>query len=149
MRTRSESGFSYIQVLAALAIVAILARLAYPSYMESVRKGKRAEGRAALHALLQQEELHYSRTNSYIRFSSASTDGEEKKFKWFSGTSPARSAYEIKAEPCEDETIQNCVILIAQPGTEMVDRHFRDPLCGKLTLSSTGEKTADAPDCWP
>ncbi|RZI43227.1 type IV pilin protein [Herbaspirillum sp. HC18] len=147
MRTINK-GFTLIQVIVALAIVTILAGIAYPSYQESVRKGKRTEGRAALYELLQQEERFYSRHNSYIGFSSASTDEEEKNFKWYSGDSPKTSAYEIKAAPCKDDAIQNCVVLSAMPGTEKVDSRYRDPFCGVLTLSSAGEKTADSPECW-
>lgn len=143
-----NKGFTLIQVIVALAIVSILAGVAYPSYQESVRKGKRTEGRAALYELLQQEERFYSRYNSYIGFSSESTDEEEKNFKWYSGDTPKKSAYEIKAEPCKNDTIQNCVVLTATPGTGKVDSNYRDPICGVLTLSSAGEKTADSPECW-
>ena len=142
------SGFSLIQVIIALAVVAILASIAFPSYEEAVRKAKRSEGRAALYQLLLQEERFYSQRNRYIAFSAASLDEDEKQFKWFSGNSPATSAYEIRAETCENETIQNCVLLIARPGTANVDANFDDPVCGDLSLASTGEKKANSPDCW-
>lgn len=141
-------GFTLIGAIVALAIVSILAGMAYPSYVESVRKAKRAEGRAALMQLMQQQERFYSQRNTYIRFSSSSTDIDEKRFKWFSAHDAKHSAYEIKAEACENETLQTCVMLTAMPGTDKVDSSYKDPVCKALTMTSTGIRTANNPDCW-
>jgi type IV pilus assembly protein PilE len=145
---RPHRGFTLIQVIVALAVIAILAGIAFPSYQEAVRKGKRAEGRAALYQIILQEERFYSQRNSYIAFSSASTGADEKQFKWFSGNAPSTSAYEISAEACENDSIQNCVRLVAKPGTAKVDSNFDDPVCGELSLTSAGEKKANREECW-
>ena len=145
---RHASGFSLIQIMVALAVVGILAGIAFPSFREAGRKAKRAEGRSALHQLMLQEERFYSQRNKYLAFSSASAGEDEKLFKWYSGNNPAGSAYEIKAEPCPDDTIYNCVRLVAMPGTSRVDPNFEDAECGELFLSSTGEKGANKPECW-
>lgn len=150
MRKTKLQGFTLIELLIALAIAVILATLAYPTYVESVRKTKRAEGRTALMQLMQQEERYYSQSNRYIAFSSASTEANEKKFKWYSGDSAVSSSYEISAAACSDDVIQNCVLLTAKPGTDKVNKAYKDPACGTLTLSSTGTKKASgaAPHCW-
>lgn len=141
-------GFTVIQLMVVLAVVGILASIASPSYREAIRKGKRTEGRAALYQLMQQEERFYSQRNSYIEFSSGAAGEEAKQFKWFSGNSPANSAYELSADACEGDTIRNCVRLIARPGTAKVDPNFDDPVCGELSLASSGEKKANSPECW-
>jgi type IV pilus assembly protein PilE len=143
-----RAGFTLIEVMVVVAIISILAAVAYPSYQESIRKGKRAEGRAALMQLMQQQEQYYSQHNSYIKFSSASVNADEKKFNWFSGNSAAQSAYEISGEACTDDTIQNCVRLIANPDSSKVGSAYKDPVCGILSVTSTGIKSADAADCW-
>lgn len=147
-RPRGVHGFTFIETLFVLVIFAVLAGMAYPSYVESVRKSKRVEGRAALLLLMQQQERYYSQHNAYIAFSADSTGEEEKKFKWFSGGSAKNSAYEMKAVACENDIIQNCVRLIAIPGTGKVDAGFTDPTCGEMTLTSTGIKSARQADCW-
>jgi type IV pilus assembly protein PilE len=136
--------------MVAAAIMAIVFAIAYPSWHESVRKARRAEGRAALTQLMLQQERYYSQNTSYIAFSSASTDAGEKMFKWFSGDSAAASSYEISASACAGETIQNCALLTARPGTEKVNAGYKDSACGNLTLSSSGEKKASgsASNCW-
>ena len=153
MRLKAEKikmGFTLVEVMIVVAVVGILAAIAYPSYQESVRKTKRAEGRAALMRLMQQEERYYSHSTSYIAFSSESVDPNETKFIWYSGDSAAVSAYEISATACADDVIQNCVLLTARPGTAKVNRAYTDQVCGNLTLTSTGVKSASAnkENCW-
>ena len=83
-------GFTLIEVMVTVVVVAILATIAYPSYQDAVRKTKRAEGRAALMQIMQQEERYYSHATTYIAFTSAATEPEEKKFKWYSADSAAQ-----------------------------------------------------------
>jgi len=117
-----------------------------------VRKTKRAEGRTALMQLMQQEERYYSHATTYVSFSSDASEPEQKKFKWYSGDSPATSSYEITATACESDsdTVENCILLTAKPGTGKVNAGYKDPDCGKLMITSTGEKKASgtATDCW-
>jgi type IV pilus assembly protein PilE len=145
---RNSGGFTMIEVVVVLIIMAVLSAIAFPSYQESILKTKRAEGRAALMKTMQQQERYYSLHTTYMPFSSTSTDVNEKRFNWFSGEHAKVSAYEISAQACNDEEIRTCVLLIAQPGTAKVNASYRDPVCGKLMLTSTGEKSAGANHCW-
>lgn len=147
-KVRQSNGFTLIETLFVLLTVAVLAGIAYPTYVESVRKSKRAEGRAALYLLMQQQERYYSRHNSYIAFSAQSDNENEKMFKWYSGSSPSGSAYEMKAEACDSDTIRNCVRIIAMPGTLNVDAGYRDPTCGEMSMTSAGIKHANTSECW-
>ena len=65
MNHRRQSGFTLIEVMIVTAVVALLAALAYPSYTDSVRKGRRAEGRTALLELMQQQERFMTQRNTY------------------------------------------------------------------------------------
>lgn len=141
-------GFTLIEVIVVSSIIALLAAIAYPTYQDPIKKARRTEGRAALMQLMQQEERFYSQHNTYIVFSSASTDVDEKKFKWFSGDTAPSSSYEIRADPCSGDVIQNCVLLSAKPGTVNVNSAYKDTECGDFTLSSTGIKSAAAANCW-
>lgn len=148
MHARKTYGFTLVELMVVLIILAILAAIAYPSYQESILKTKRAEGRAALMRTMQQQERYYSRQASYISFSVASADADAKSFRWYSGDNAASSLYEISAEACDGAEIRDCVKLTASPGTQNVNRNYQDPVCGRLTLTSEGEKSADAVQCW-
>ncbi|MEB0137306.1 type IV pilin protein [Actimicrobium sp. CCC2.4] len=143
-----RTGFTLIELLVAIVIVALLATIALPSYQFAVRKVKRAEGRAALLRLMQQQEQLYSQRMTYLAFSSSSTAPDQQRFAWFSAESAAASAYEIDALACPGRRIAECVLLRARPGTNRVNAGFSDPQCGILRLDSLGHKDADGRNCW-
>lgn len=143
-----RSGFTLIELLIVMVAIAILAAIAIPGFAEAIKRVKRTEGRSALLQLMQQQERYYSLNTTYLAFSSGMSGADEKRFKWYSGDNPANSAYELSAVACEGDTIKNCVVISARPGTPKVDKGFKDAVCGTLTLSSNGEKTPDDKRCW-
>lgn len=146
-----QRGMTLVEVMIALVIVMILTTLAYPSYASYVTKTRRVEGQVALVETMQQQERYFMRNNRYLAFSAAAPVPDAPQFRAWSGTSAARSAYEIDARTCSGQAIGDCVELHATPGTSQVDSHFRDPDCGELTLDSAGRRGASgkAVNCWP
>ena len=62
---RPDTGFTLMEIMVALALVAILLRLAIPNYYASVNKSRRAECRSALTVALQNEERYFTNNNAY------------------------------------------------------------------------------------
>ncbi len=139
-------GFTLVEIMIAVAVAAIIAGIAYPSYAALMTKARRSEGRAALLQALQQQERHYTNVNSYAEFSRAAPAG----FKWHSGETPRQSAYELFATACTDQTLATCVRVEARAGTEAVQVSATDALCGVLSLDSNGVRSAsgDVALCW-
>lgn len=62
---KNQKGFTLIELMIVVAIVGIIAAIAYPSYTEHVRKTKRSDGQGALMGLAAAMERHYASNNSY------------------------------------------------------------------------------------
>lgn len=143
-------GFTLVELMVALAVAGMLAAVAYPAYQQHVLRTRRTEAHVALQALMQQQERYFTEHNRYAAFG-ADVDGPEAQlFHWWSGATPAASAYEIVGRACEGEDIADCLELVAIPGTERVDNRYKDPSCDRLILASTGQRrsTGPATRCW-
>lgn len=125
------AGFTLIEVMIVVVAIGILAAIAYPSYRDSVLKGRRAEARAALTEFMQQQERYMTQQGTYKAVSLGDTSAA---FKTWSGDSGAAAAsYLMKAEACQAGiALALCVKLTAAP-------RRADPI-GDLWITSTGEK---------
>ncbi len=58
-------GFTVIEVLVAMVIVSVLASIAYPSYVNQLRKSRRVEATTELVTLAQAQERFFARFRTY------------------------------------------------------------------------------------
>lgn len=65
MRHYKQNAFTLIELLIAIAIVGVLAGIAYPSYQDSMTKSRRADAKAALLELSVFMERLYTATGCY------------------------------------------------------------------------------------
>lgn len=139
---RQTDGFTLIELMIVVAIVAVLAAIAYPAYTNSVIKGKRGQGRAALLDLMQQQERYLTQSGSYVQWTSTSgpvlVNGgtlSSIPFKTYSGDSSTSAAYTLYAKQCQSGStstaLNECVVVYAVPT-------FNDP--NVLSFQSTGQK---------
>ncbi|MDB6000650.1 MAG: Tfp pilus assembly protein PilE [Rhizobacter sp.] len=134
-------GFTLIELMITVAIVGILAAIAYPSYTSSVLKGRRAEGRTALIDLMQQQERLYTQSGTYAKFAAGATN---VPFKTFSGDNAANPAYKLGSRECGTLSLRECVQVFAT-------QQKTDDDVGELNLTSTGIKACSGPKknlCW-
>jgi type IV pilus assembly protein PilE len=63
-RTR-QAGFTLVELMIAVVVVAVLASIALPSFMDSIRKSRRSDAFAALSAVQQAQERWRGNNASY------------------------------------------------------------------------------------
>nr|WP_273232360.1 type IV pilin protein [Pseudomonas kuykendallii] len=59
-------GFTLIEMMIVVAIVGILAAIAYPSYQQYVLRSNRTEGQALLNDAAAREERYFAQNNVYV-----------------------------------------------------------------------------------
>ena len=129
------SGFTLIELMITVAILAIVAAVAIPSYTNYVDRGKRAEARTALLDIAARQERFYSNNRQYAAnlndLNIAGTQSENGYYT-LSVTLPSGSNnqdFDATAEPSG----------------------WTDDKCGNLSIDETGAKTQSLGDralCW-
>lgn len=61
----AQHGFTLVELLVALVVVGVLAGVALPSFLDSIRKGRRSEAFAALSAVQQSQERWRANSPAY------------------------------------------------------------------------------------
>ena len=65
-RMKIEKGFTLIELMIVVAIIGILASIAWPSYVDYVRRGKAAEATSVLADLKIRMEQYYQDNKTYL-----------------------------------------------------------------------------------
>lgn len=148
-----QPGFTLIELMITVAIIGILAAVAYPAYTDSIRKSRRAEARTALTELMQQQERYMTQRNTYLAFSNAggttNPTSASSTFKVFSGDNSSGTAYWLSAVACDapNNNVRDCIKLQAT----LARGDNADPAAKTLWMTSTGEKSCTGTKpavCW-
>lgn len=132
--TPKSGGFTLIELMIVVAIVGILAAIAYPNYQEYVRRSERADAKAALIRVAQCLERTFTLNNVYVASTCDNPSGAFDTAKYTvtiaSGAAPVRT-YVISATP---------------------KTTWSDPTCGVLSLNEldvrTTTGTGTLAECW-
>lgn len=138
MMNKRSGGFSLIELMIVVSILAIVVAWGYSSYRDTVLKSRRAEGLGELLVLADEMERFYSSQGTYIgatlgtSASSVHALNSENGYYGFGITSATAVQFTITAAP--------------QGG------QADDGKCGTFTLTSLGVKSTDGSlptnKCW-
>lgn len=140
MVLRNE-GFSLIELVITVAIVAILAAIAYPSYDESVRRSRRADAQSQVMMAAQFMERYYTTNTTYVGATlptSLTTSPENR--------TATTKQYDIQLSNLAANTYT--VTAVRSSGRPMATDK-----CGDFGVLHTGAKTlanntASTDECW-
>jgi type IV pilus assembly protein PilE len=122
------NGFTLTELMIALAIVAIIAAVAIPSYQGNVQKTRRTEATAALLENAQLLERCFSMRATYEDCVIA--EGETTNGYYTLSSELTAATYDLTAAPTEG-------------GTQVEDTH-----CAQFTLDERGVRGGTNDDCW-
>ncbi len=141
IRVRNKQrGFTLIELMVVVTIIAILAAVGYPSYQAQVLKGNRTEGKTAVLKTAQILERYFTANNAYT--TSFTTLGMPS----FSGDTSTASKYDLQIN-AGAAGIGTSFTIVATP-------RQGDPQCGQLTYNQAGQKGMQAntdsvvSNCW-
>jgi type IV pilus assembly protein PilE len=138
----TQNAFTLIELMITVAIVGILASIAYPSYQGSVMKSRRADATGALLGLANAMERHFTETNSYL--GAADINGVPTIFSATSPVDGGTPYYNLTVDPAT--TASSYTLNAAPTNAQSNDK------CLTLTLTNTGIKGNTAllnqSECW-
>lgn len=152
---KKTTGFTLIELMITVAVVAILAGVAYPSYQNHLRNTRRADAEGALLGFANAMERYFTENNTYLGTAGTQSDPEDSGSPWIYATqSPIDGStkyYDLKisSDPAPTATTYT---LRAEPISTSPQASDK---CGTLTLTNTGVKGITgaaagvvAGDCW-
>lgn len=132
---KSHLGFTLIELMITVAIIGILAAIAYPSYTQYVLRANRSEAKAILTETAQFMERHFTTNGTYVGGAVSSVSavspkgatGSAIKYNISFSVAPTLTAFTLQAVPAGGQASDSC---------------------GTLTLSNTGAQTPTTAGCW-
>ena len=158
MQKNRQNGFTLIELMITVAIVGVLAGIAYPSYQDSMTKSRRADAKAALLELSVFMERLYTTTGCY-------NAGVDKICGNADDATPPvltpyfRTTDQTVVTPKSGKANYDLSLTVITASTFTLQAAPRitapDSKCGSLTLTNTGVKgasyattPADVAACW-
>lgn len=134
-----EHGFSLVELMIAIVIIAILVSVALPSYQDSITKTRRGEGKALLLQGAAAQETNFTEYNQYAVDITVDTPPTKRALR----TSSENGYYNLAISGATTTTWT----LTAAPQAP-----HSDAICGSLTLTHLGVKgitgSGTVEQCW-
>ena len=129
-------GFTLLELVITVVIVAVLAAIALPSYREYILRANRADAKAILMETSQFMERYFTSSNTYVAspvltpvsvVSPKDATGLNIKYVVSFTAAPTAAAYTVQAVPANGQV---------------------GDVCGTLSLTNTGVQSPSTAGCW-
>ncbi|MFQ6005669.1 MAG: type IV pilin protein [Woeseia sp.] len=137
-----HSGFTLVEAMITATILAMLAMIAYPSFMQSVRKSNRTDAQTALTRASNNLERFFGANGSYT------TNATQLGLTITAGAAYSDNGHYIITVTAGPTGIGSSYVVTANAAAG--DIQAKDTGCTTLTLDSLGRRTPDpaASRCW-
>ena len=147
-RTQPARGFTLIEIMFTVAIVGILAAIAYPSYTQYIQRAARADARTILLEASQWMERNYTLTQNYsVNASNGQPINTAVLTAIGLNQSPRNGAARYVISFTAAPTANAFTLQAVPTGAQVTDTR-----CGTLTLSNlqvrTKSGTGSIEECW-
>ena len=149
MTSKNVRGFTLIELMVAIAVIAILVAIAVPSYKKHIRDTRRSDAYVALVGLAQAQETFYTEKRTYANF--LGTETTDDTIRCFSFCKPNSGLalspdghYKIGIGAGNTGKISNSFVIVAT--ARGIQEKNEEAGCRILTLNSLGQKLPE--DCW-
>lgn len=133
-----QSGFTLIELMIVVAIIGILAAIAYPAYQQYVLRANRGEAQAILSETAQLMERRFTTCGTYSINATCAAVAAPTSAVQPVGATGGAVRYNISIGP----TATTYTLTAAPTGGQTSDT------CGTLTLTNTGGQTPATVGCW-
>ena len=128
MAFQRRAGFTLIELMIVVAVIAILAAIAYPSYLQQVIKSRRSSGAACMMEMAQFMERYYTTRMTYEGASLPSPSCRDEHAAHYTiglVADPTPAAFTLTATPVSGSS------------------QAKDSLCETMSIDQTGRKTVE------
>jgi len=140
-----HQGFTLIELMITVAIVAILAMIAAPAFNKQIRKSRRTEARTTLLDLAARAERLYSTTNTYWGTTTANKLlPPDLGYSGNGGAWPITTSSGYYTIALSNNTTGTAFTFTATPAGAQAN----DTECATFSVDNTGNQTATDPKCW-
>ena len=130
---KKMQGFTLMELMIVVAIVGILAAIAFPAYQNQMLASRRSDGQSAIMNMAALMEAYYTENNTYVGANTTTlgiTNASQQGYYTVSVTAASATGYTLSATPVAG-------------GPQVADT-----TCSPLTITNTNVKGPTPTTCW-
>jgi type IV pilus assembly protein PilE len=124
----SSKGFTLVELLITMVVVAILAAIAFPAYVDHVMRARRSEARAALQEMAVRQQAFFLNSRTYtstlgatgLNVAATTESGFYNLSVTNSASCPIASCFQLEATPTGPQAGDSCgTLVLTSVGTRL------------------------------